>query len=110
LTYALPDTAADALRWRHSTLDAARARARTLGLAGAAFPWRTITGDECSSYWPAGTAAFHINADIADAVIRYIEATEDQDFERDVGLELLVESARLWDCLGHHDREGRFRI
>ena len=110
LTYALPDTAADALRWRHSTLDTARARATTLGLAGAAFPWRTITGEECSSYWPAGTAAFHINADIADAVVRYIDATADHDFERDVGLELLTETARLWTSLGHHDREGRFRI
>jgi alpha,alpha-trehalose phosphorylase len=110
LTYALPETAADALRWRHSTLPAARERARTLSLSGAAFPWRTITGDECSSYWPAGTAAFHVNADIADAVVRYIDATEDQDFERDTGLELLAETARLWRSLGHHDREGRFRI
>ena len=110
LTYALPDTAADALRWRHSTLKAACERATTLGLAGAAFPWRTITGEECSSYWPAGTAAFHVNADIADAVIRYIDATGDDDFERDTGLELLSETARLWRSLGHHDREGRFRI
>ena len=44
------------------------ARARDLGLAGAAFPWRTIHGEECSGYWPAGTAAFHVNADIAVAV------------------------------------------
>ena len=50
-----------------------------------------------------GTAAFHINADIADAVIRYLAATDDEDFERDVGLELLVETARLWRSLGHHD-------
>ena len=62
----------DALRWRHSTLDLARERARQLGLRGAAFPWRTIRGEECSGYWPAGTAAFHINADIADAVVRYV--------------------------------------
>ena len=62
---------ADALRWRHATLDLARERATQLGLAGAAFPWRTIRGHECSGYWPAGTAAFHINGDIADAVIRY---------------------------------------
>ena len=49
-----------------------RASARAqLGLAGAAFPWRTIHGQECSGYWPAGTAAFHVNADIADAVVRY---------------------------------------
>ena len=71
LTYAAPDAAADALRWRHATLDLARERAAQLGLEGAAFPWRTIRGHECSSYWPAGTAAFHINGDIADAVIRY---------------------------------------
>ena len=55
-----------------STLDLARDRARTLGLAGAAFPWRTIRGEECSGYWPAGTAAFHINADIAAAVERHV--------------------------------------
>ena len=60
LTYTIPDAARDALRWRHETLDLARERAKQLGLAGAAFPWRTIAGQECSSYWPAGTAAFHV--------------------------------------------------
>jgi alpha,alpha-trehalose phosphorylase len=110
LTYAAPDAAGDALRWRHSTLDQARERARLLGLSGAAFPWRTISGQECSSYWPAGTAAFHVGADIADAVIRYLGATGDEAFEREVGADLLVETARLWRSLGHHDAEGRFRI
>ena len=85
-------------------------RAGVLGLEGAVFPWRTIRGQECSGYWPAGTAAFHINADIADAVIRYVAATGDDDFERDYGLELLVETARMWRSLGHHDAHGRFRI
>ncbi|HWS34181.1 MAG TPA: glycoside hydrolase family 65 protein [Actinoplanes sp.] len=110
LTYTLPSAAADVLRWRHSTLDLARERAQTLGLQGAAFPWRTIRGQECSGYWPAGTAGFHIGADIADAVRRYVQATGDYDFEREVGLELLVETARLWRSLGHHDRHGRFHI
>ena len=68
LTYTAPHVVGDALRWRHRTLDLARERAAQLGLKGAAFPWRTIRGQECSGYWPAGTAAFHINADIADAV------------------------------------------
>jgi alpha,alpha-trehalose phosphorylase len=110
LTYTAPDAARDALRWRHSTLDLARERAGQLGLNGAAFPWRTIRGQECSGYWPAGTAAFHICADIADAVAKYHAATDDDAFERDVGLELLVETARLWRSLGHHDPQGRFRI
>ncbi len=110
LTYTEPHAAADVLRWRHSTLHHARARAEQLCLAGAAFPWRTISGEECSGYWPAGTAAFHIGADIADAVVRYITATDDEEFARDVGLELLVHTARLWRSIGHHDAHGRFRI
>jgi alpha,alpha-trehalose phosphorylase len=110
LMYTQPSVAADALRWRHLVLTEARQHATDLGLAGAAFPWRTIRGQECSGYWPAGTAAFHINADIADAVSRYLDATEDTKFETEVGLELLVETARLWRSLGQHDALGRFRI
>jgi alpha,alpha-trehalose phosphorylase len=110
LTYTVPAAARDALLWRHSTLPQARARAQELLLRGAAFPWRTIRGEECSGYWPAGTAAFHVNADIADAARRYVAATGDEEFERGAGLELLVETARLWCSLGHHDAEGGFRI
>jgi alpha,alpha-trehalose phosphorylase len=110
LTFTAPAAAAAALRWRHSTLQIAMDRARQLGLKGAAFPWRTIAGQECSGYWPAGTAAFHINADIADAVTRYVDATGDEDFERNVGMDLLAQTARMWRSLGHHDARGEFRI
>lgn len=110
LRHTYPAASADALRWRALTLPAAREHAARLGLAGAAFPWRTINGQECSGYWPAGTAAFHVNADIADAMLRHVDTTGDDEFERDVALPVLVETARLWRCLGHHDRDGRFRI
>jgi alpha,alpha-trehalose phosphorylase len=110
LNFTQPAAAADALRWRHSVLPLARERATDLGLKGAAFPWRTIDGQECSGYWPAGTAAFHINADIARAVLDYVDATGDEKFEREIGIEILVETARLWRSLGHHDAEGRFRL
>jgi alpha,alpha-trehalose phosphorylase len=110
LTYSKPELARDALQWRHSTLDLARERAAQLGLRGAALPWRTIHGEECSGYWPAGMAAFHVNAAVADAVRRYVFATEDEDFERECGLELLAETARLWTSLGHHHGDGSFRI
>jgi alpha,alpha-trehalose phosphorylase len=110
LTYTVPESARDALRWRHSTVDTAKERALALGLRGAAFPWRSINGAECSAYWPAGTAAFHVNADIADATLRYLDATEDTDFEAEYATELLVETARLWLSLGHHDVHGGFRI
>lgn len=110
LTYTWPSAAADALRWRFLTMDLAKDHAAELGLDGAAFPWRTIRGQECSGYWPAGTAAFHINADIAAAVVSYLDATQDRDFEREIGLPLLVETARLWRSLGQHDAHGEFRI
>lgn len=110
LTYVAPEAARDAIRWRHSTLPLARARARQLRLEGASFPWRTIRGEECSGYWPAATAAFHVNAGVADAVRRYVAATGDADLDRGAGLDLLVETARLWASLGHHDAAGGFRI
>jgi len=110
LTYTAPEAAADALRWRASTLDLARERAAELDLAGAAFPWRTIAGEECSAYWPAGTAAWHINADIAVALERYRVVSGDDTLEAECGLAVLVETARLWTSLGHHDRHGRWHL
>jgi alpha,alpha-trehalose phosphorylase len=110
LTYTAPNAAADALRWRAATLDLAKQRARELELAGAAFPWRTIRGQECSAYWPAGTAAWHVNADIAMAFERYRVVTGDEKLEADCGLEVLIETARLWLSLGHHDRHGVWHI
>ncbi|MDQ2679142.1 MAG: family 65 glycosyl hydrolase [Actinomycetota bacterium] len=110
LVHADHRAAAHALRWRHSTLDVARARADALELRGAAFAWRTIGGEECSGYWPAGTAAFHVNAAVARAVTDYVQRTDDRAFERDIGVELLVETARLWASLGHFGHDGEFRI
>ena len=51
-----------------------------------------------------------MNADISDAALRYLDATGDVTFEREVALPFLVETARLWRGLGHHDATGRFRI
>ncbi|MFF5176804.1 glycoside hydrolase family 65 protein [Micromonospora sp. NPDC000316] len=110
LTYLAPAVARSALTWRHSHLPEARERAAELRLTGATFPWRTIGGRECSGYWPAGTAALHVNADIADAVLRYLAATDDERFLADAGLELLVETARLWHGFGHFSADGAFHI
>ncbi|SDS59016.1 glycoside hydrolase family 65 protein [Actinoplanes derwentensis] len=110
LAYTAPRAAADALRWRHTILPQARQRAGMLGLSGAAFPWRTIGGSECSAYWPAGTAALHLNAVVALAVDRYRRITGDTALEPECGLEILVETARLWVSHGHHDTAGRWHV
>jgi alpha,alpha-trehalose phosphorylase len=107
--YSQPAMARKLLEYRHHILDAARQRARDLAITkGALFPWRTIGGDECSAYYPAGTAQYHINADIAYAVQRYFEATDDAEFMRNYGAEIVLESARLWIELGSYDRQDRF--
>ncbi|HBG15202.1 MAG TPA: family 65 glycosyl hydrolase, partial [Firmicutes bacterium] len=89
------------LTYRYNTLDYARKRAIEVGFQrGALFPWRTIGGEECSTFFPAGTAQYHINADIVYAIKKYIEVTEDQEFLIEGGSEILFETARLWMELG----------
>ncbi|MER7455476.1 glycosyl hydrolase family 65 protein [Micromonospora sp. NPDC126480] len=110
LTYLAPEVARSALRWRHAHLPEARERAAELRLTGATFPWRTLGGRECSGYWPAGTAGLHLNADVADAVLRYVAATGDETFLVETGLELLVETARLWQGFGHFTDDGAFHL
>ena len=90
----------------------ARARARELGHRGAMFPWRTISGEEASAYYAAGTAQYHINADIMYALRKYVQATDDETFLQECGAEMLVETARLWLDLGFYSdvKGGKFCI
>ena len=64
------------------------------------FPWRTINGEEASAFYAAGTAQYHINADIMYALRKYVLATGDAAFLERFGAEMLVETARLWVDLG----------
>jgi alpha,alpha-trehalose phosphorylase len=112
LIYTSPRIAKNLLTFRYKMLPQARARARQLGHRGAMFPWRTISGEEASAYYAAGTAQYHINADIMYALRKYVQATGDEPFLRDCGAEMLVETARLWLSLGFYSeaKEGRFCI
>ncbi|MFR5644119.1 glycoside hydrolase family 65 protein [Clostridium paraputrificum] len=95
--YTQPSIAKALLNYRHSILEHSRERARILGInKGCLYSWRTINGEECSAYYPAGTAQFHINADIAYGVRTYFEATKDEEFMQNNGLEILIETARFW--------------
>jgi alpha,alpha-trehalose phosphorylase len=112
LTYTSPRIARNLLIFRYNMLPQARARAKQLGHRGAMFPWRTINGEEASAYYAAGTAQYHINADIMYALRKYVQATGDESFLRDYGAEMLVETARLWLDLGFYSetRGGKFCI
>ncbi|MFS0866695.1 glycoside hydrolase family 65 protein [Microbacterium sp. 179-B 1A2 NHS] len=100
LAYTTPLWARNALRMRYLMLPAARRRAGQLNEAGALFPWRTINGEEASAYYAAGTAQYHINADVAFALGKYVRATGDTEFLYREGADILVETARLWATLG----------
>lgn len=110
--YTTPLFARNALRFRYTMLPAAAERARDLTQEGVLFPWRTINGEEASAYYAAGTAQYHIDADIAFAVAKYVNATGDEDFMAKEGVDILVETARMWADLGFWRGNGEesFRI
>ncbi|MGN6739967.1 beta-phosphoglucomutase [Dyella sp.] len=113
LVNAAPELARGMLVYRYRTLDRARAHAREMNHArGALYAWRTISGDECSAYFPSGSAQYHINAAVAWAVRLYVDASGDQDFLREQGAEMLIETARVWLDIGHFNprRGGAFCI
>lgn len=116
LVYTAPRIARNLLGFRYGLLEPARRRAAEVSQKGALFPWRTINGEEASAYYAAGTAQYHINADVVYAIRKYVEATGDRDFLHGEGAEILVETARLWCDLGYYAGErvpgkaGRFCI
>ncbi len=105
-TYTTPQIARNTLRFRYTMLPAARRRAADLAERGALYPWRTINGEEASAYYAAGTAQYHIDADVAYAVLGYARATADDEFMAKEGIDILVETARLWADLGFWRGEG----
>jgi alpha,alpha-trehalose phosphorylase len=109
LTYTSPQMARSELRFRYNMLGAARRRAEELAQSGALFPWRTVNGEEASAYYAAGTAQYHIDADIAYALCKYVAASGDQDFMNREGVDILVETARLWADLGFWRENGTGR-
>jgi len=105
-----PIKAKSLLIHRYHQLDHARNEARILGVEeGVKFAWRTITGKETSSYYPASTAQYHINSAIAYAVIQYDKLFQDVTFMNDYGFELLLETARFFKSVVH-EYEGYFHL
>jgi alpha,alpha-trehalose phosphorylase len=110
LSYTQPRIARNLLRFRHSMLGRAQERAAEMSERGALFPWRTINGEEASSNFQQGTAQYHINADIAYSIMRYAHAEGSGRMLGEIGAEILVETARLWQDLGFYGADKRFHI
>lgn len=116
-TYTAPKIAKSLLEYRASILSKAEDRAKTMSLKGALFPWRTIDGEETSAYFPAGTAQYHIDADIIFALDKYLNAhEEDTGFGKNSSKseieQMCAQTARMWQSLGHFNKnkKGAFCI
>lgn len=113
LAYALPEVARNVVHFRANMLPAARDRAREMSQQGAMYPWRTINGEEASAYYAAGSAQVHINADVTYALMTYVRATNDTAYLIREGVDMLVETSRMWVDLGfwrHTNGESSFHI
>jgi trehalose/maltose hydrolase-like predicted phosphorylase len=117
-----PQTARALLAYRHRTLAGAKAKAASLGYAGALYAWESAdTGEETTPEWvtlPDGTPLqvltglqeHHISADVAWAAWRYWQVTGDDAFMADMGAEMVMETARFWASRTTADAAGAHHI
>jgi kojibiose phosphorylase len=108
-TYVHPAIARNLLMYRYRLLPAARAKAQSNGFSGAQYPWEsTLSGEETTP--PAivhpetgeliqvlnGQIELHITASISYAVWQYWRIAGDDEFMRDYGAEMLLNTAEFW--------------
>lgn len=97
-TFGKQDIAKQLLAYRYHILDNARERARQMEDKGALYAWCSINGKETSVYHEASTAQYHLDGDIGYAIQSYFEASNDEQFMVDMGLEMLLELSK---CLSY---------
>lgn len=107
-TMTQPQIARALLINRSHQLPQALRHTHQLGYDGALFAWRTINGQESSAYFPASTAAIHINSDIMFAIQQYFYFTNDHQFMQQYGLKMLVETSRFYLSYGNWDPQKGF--
>lgn len=117
-----PKAARALLMYRFHGLDAARAKARSLGWTGALYAWEaagdgeeatppcTVAPDRQVLGIFTGLREHHVSADVAYGVWRYWTATGDEEFLREAGAEILFETARFWASRAVPEPDGRRHI
>ena len=119
----VPEHARALLMYRFRRLEEARRLAREAGFAGAMFPWQSASSgreetpvahlNPRSGHWLPDHSRLqrHVNAAIAHNLVRYLDATGDEDFLSFNGAELMVEIARFWASAASYDHiEDRYEI
>ncbi len=117
--YTAPHIARNLLNYRYRNLPGARRKAQTNGFEGAQFPWESAdTGDEVTPVWVphfadhtklvriwTGDIEIHISADIAHSAYQYWQATGDDEWFIEKGVELLLDTARFWGSRAEYNQQ-----
>ncbi|GMQ57572.1 glycoside hydrolase family 65 protein [Vallitalea sediminicola] len=95
--YTNPLVAKNLLMYRYNTLEGAKENAKSYNCKGARYPWQSATtGTEQCSLWEYADNEIHITADIVYGIWHYFKATDDIEFMKNYGAEIIVETARFW--------------
>ncbi|MFH7026355.1 MAG: glycoside hydrolase family 65 protein [Heteroscytonema crispum UTEX LB 1556] len=117
LTLTQPALARNLLTYRYHTLNGARRKAEEAGYKGAMFAWESATtGDEVTPRWVpiangelvriwCGDIEVHITVDVAYAVWHYWQNTGDDEWMRDCGAEIFLDTAVFWESRVEWDEE-----
>jgi kojibiose phosphorylase len=117
-----PDIARNLLMYRYHRLPGARNKAKANGYDGAMFPWEsTDTGEETTPQWSdpqpdgsririwTGDSEQHISTDISYAVLEYWRWSGDDDFLRNYGAEIVLDTAVFWGSRVE-PKNGRYEL
>jgi trehalose/maltose hydrolase-like predicted phosphorylase len=123
LNLRLPLITRGLILYRYRRIGAARAAARDAGYQGAMYPWQSGSdGQEetpsvhlnpLSGRWGQDLShnQRHVSAAIFYSAWHFHQATDDLDFLRDCGAEMMLEIARFWSSIAHYDADRqRFEI
>ncbi len=118
--YTQPETAKALVLYRYNTLPGAIRNAQGNGFEGAQYAWESAdTGVETTPKWTpdgvnriwTGEEEIHITACVAYGVMTYVTATDDWDFMRDYGAEMLYQTSRFWvSRLEHNADADRYEL
>jgi trehalose/maltose hydrolase-like predicted phosphorylase len=122
--YTQPALARNMLTYRHHTLAGARRKARAAGYEGAMYAWESAdTGDEVTPRWVpvpgsaelvriwTGDIELHISADVAYGAWNYWRVTGDDEWMRQYGAEIILETAVFWGSRAEENtEEGGYEI
>lgn len=107
-----PEIARSLIEYRVQRLPAAKHNAFAHGYKGAMYPWESAAGghEETPVWALTGPFEHHITADVGIAAWNYFRVTQDTQWLRTKGYELLRETADFWASRVERNGPGRYDI